>query len=156
MPHILHSARNGRPRASIFHWRNYGALGIVGFPFLLRIKILAPLFPSSITQIQRRTTRRSPFATKLTAPLLPLRMAPLTAMWPSKTKAAYAFLAPSLMKLSSSWVSRKAGRREGGSHHQVDQRNGSRRLIPNTASFTRRAPKAPSWFYYAARALWPG
>ncbi|MEE0826163.1 MAG: hypothetical protein U0L69_00950 [Eggerthellaceae bacterium] len=48
------------------------------------------------------------------------------------------------------------GLKESGSHHQANQRNGCRRLIPNTASFTRRAPKAPSWFYYAARALWPG
>lgn len=80
MPHILHSTRNGRPRASIFYWRNYGALGIVGFPFLLRIKILAPLFPGSITQIQRRTTRRSPFATKLSAPS---KKAPSTPLRPS-------------------------------------------------------------------------
>lgn len=35
--------------------------------------------------------------------------APLTAMRPSKWKAAYAFLDPSPMKPSSSWASRKAG-----------------------------------------------
>lgn len=37
------------------------------------------------------------------------RKAPLTAMRPSKRKAAYAFLDPSPMEPSSSWASRKAG-----------------------------------------------
>ena len=43
--------------------------------------MLAPLFPSSITQIQRRTTRRSPFATKLRAPSKRSKKAPLTPLW---------------------------------------------------------------------------
>lgn len=43
--------------------------------------MLAPLFPSSITQIQRRTTRRSPFATKSTTPSERSKKAPSTPLW---------------------------------------------------------------------------